>query len=365
MVSNSRPTTASVVNGARKRVVTIRDVALDAGVAVVTVSRVLNNNGYASAEVRQLVEDAAARLNYRPSRRARSLRRAKSMTIATIVPELVNPVYLDFLRGVQRTAEEREYVVLIGETQRSADRESQLIKRLVDEGIDGVVLGGPLALQNIEILRDSGIPTFPGDGPESRAYTAAWEAAEAEATRQMTSRLIELGHRRVALVVANSPAWPGRLGYRRARTDVIRRELRRCNAELLTIPVGITDLLDAPCQKVFKLKKTSRPTAFIAFSHPLAPRLLLALKHAGINVPDDASFVSYGDSEWAAAHQPALTVVRHDTFAEAAWFTERLLDGIDGINREAASPYVEAKFVERESCAPPPTRRRTVQRADR
>lgn len=361
---NGLPT--SQPNG--RPVVTIRDVALDAGVSVATVSRVLNNSGYVSAAIRPVVEEAAARLNYRPSRRAQSLRRAKSMTIAAVVPELVNPVYVDFLRGVQRAAQEREYVVVIGETRLSAGANSQLIKRIIDEGVDGVVLGGPLEPKIAQLLRDSGIPTFPGDDPDSNAYAAAWESAETEATRQMTLRLLELGHRRVALVVPRGPAWPGSLGYRKARTDTIRRELARLNCELVTIGVKAEDQAEACTQRLLELASTPDPaTAFVVFNHSLTPPFLLALKQTGAHIPQEASVVAYGDSAWAAAYQPALSVIRHDTAAEASWYTRRLIDRIEMIPGNAGAPTIEARFVERESCAPPPNGRpgnRTRSRGD-
>lgn len=344
----------SGANG-RKPAATIRDVAEEAGVAIGTVSRVLNNSTHTSPEVRQLVAEAVARLEYHPSRRARSLRRARSMAIAAIVPELVNPVNIHFLRGVERTAQEREYVVLIGETHGSADQESRLVERLVEEGIDGVVLGGTLAQADRQLLRDSAIPVVPGDDPASLAYTVEWETAEARATEQMVTRLVDLGHRRVAMVSVRSPAWTTRWEYRRARGDVMRRVLRRAGGDPVRVPLAAANPAESCCERITELAGENHPpTAYVAMGHRVAPLMLLALKQACIRIPTDASIVSYGDSDWAAAYQPALSVVRHDTFAEAAWFTSQLLDFVEGVKNPIVLPVVAAEFVERESCQPPP-----------
>ncbi len=339
-----------------ERRVTIRQVAAEAGVGLGTVSRVLNGAADVSDCTRQKVEATVQRLGYRPSLRARSLRQSRSMAVAAIVPELVNPVLMEFLRGVERTAEERGYVVLIGETHRSAARESRLVERLVDEGIDGVVLGGPLVARDAELLRDHNVPVVPGaEEAGSTAYSAAMERAQAAATRRMVRRLLELGHRSFVLVIGTLPRWAVIEQYRRARTGAIRTELRRAEAKLEVLSVDMSRVFES-CREQLgaHMAGPDHATAVISYSHVLAPGVLSALQRCGVHIPADASFVTFGDSDWAMAHQPALTVVRHDLFAEATWLTARLLDHVEGREEDLVPPAVEAELVERESCGPAP-----------
>ncbi len=100
--------------------VTILDVAHAAGVKPSTVSKALND-GRGSADVRRRVAEAASRLGYRPNQQARGLRRSESRSIGVLIPDLANPVFLPFLRGVEHAAQERGYVVLITDGQRSHD----------------------------------------------------------------------------------------------------------------------------------------------------------------------------------------------------------------------------------------------------
>jgi len=338
--------------------VTIRDVATEAGVGLGTVSRVLNGTGYTSPEAREAVQRAVARLHYRPSRRARSLRQARSLAIAAMVPNLMNPVYVEFLRGVQRAATEHGYVVLIAETPPSSGpAESPLVRRVIEEGVDGLVLGGPLGQVDLAALREAGVPVVPGSGPEYGSFTASWEAGESDATLSMVKRLIDLGHRRVGYVVRPEPRG-ARLGrYRRARDSLIVREIRAVGGSVTRVPLeagpeGI-GRPDPQGEADPNLSGPDRPTAFIASSHQLTPRLLLALRRAALEIPTDASVVVYGDSEWAAAYRPALTVIRHDTSAEAAWLTERLIEELEGRSSHQP-PVVRAEYIERESCGPAP-----------
>ena len=93
------------------------------------------------------------------------------------------------------------------------------------------------------------------------------------------------------------------------------------------------------------------PTAVVCATHLLAPWLLNALDAEERGVPDDVSVVVYGDSDWARAHQPPLSVVSHDTYAEGFDLAIGLLDAIAGT---ATRPVrtVEARFVERGTCGP-------------
>jgi DNA-binding LacI/PurR family transcriptional regulator len=93
-----------------------------------------------------------------------------------------------------------------------------------------------------------------------------------------------------------------------------------------------------------------RPTAVVCGSHLLAPWLLLALDDAKLTVPARASVVVYGDSDWAQASRPPLSVVRRDTFAEGHDLAAHLLATIEGTDppRQTAT---EATFVDRGSCA--------------
>jgi LacI family transcriptional regulator len=98
---------------------------------------------------------------------------------------------------------------------------------------------------------------------------------------------------------------------------------------------------------------TGRPTAVVCANHLLAPWLLVALDDAGLRLPRDVSLVVHGDSDWARAYLPPLSVIRRDIYAEGFAMADGLLDAIAG---EAVSPRppATAEFVERGSCGPPP-----------
>ncbi len=305
---------------------TILDVARAAGVTPSTVSKALNA-GQGSADVRARVAAAAARLDYRPDQRARGLRRAESRSIGVLVPDLANPVFLPFLRGVESLAQERGYVVLIADGQRSGAVQREAVTRLFDQGVDGLVLGGPFEPDLFDRFLEHGVPVAPLVLDARGRRVRHWEAGEAGATGEMADRLLALGHRRFAFVGVPTPRGSSTRAYRRSRLGVLRAFLAE-----------------------------SEPTAAICGSHVLVPWTLVALRDARLRVPRDVSVVAYGDSDWALAYGTELSVVTRDLAREGRELASNLLDELAG-EAPAAPVGVVSHYIERGSCAAVPTTR--------
>lgn len=345
----------------QSRFVTIRDVATDAGVSVATVSRVINDNGYAGAEVKERVLASSRKLGFRPSARARSMRNARSMTIGAVVSELVNPVHAEFLRGVEETANARGYVVMVATSQGSPKKEHEILQRFVAERTDGVVLGTVVGgKRSFEILADQNIPVVPPPGVISERLNAAWMAEESTATGRMGQHLIELGHRVVGVVVGNFAAgYRAPSFYRRARCDVLRKVLEPAGVRVVLVSVPPDAPREQVAADVLATATGSRaPTAWVATSHLVVPALLIGLADAGLTIPDHVSVVGYGDSLWAAAYRPPLSVISHDIYSEARALTSMLLASFDGDELSADGMDYSARFIVRESTGPAPRRAR-------
>lgn len=410
------PTSTTAPDAGPASRVTIVDVAREAGVRPSTVSKALNE-GRGSAEVRRRIDEAVARLGYRPSLRAQGLRTSRSRSIGVLVPDLVNPGYLSLLRGVESVAQERGYVVLVADGQRSADAQTAALGRFFEHGVDGVVLGGPVPVDALSLHLRHGVPISPAVSDDERALARHWEQGEAAATREMGRRLLDLGHRRVGFVT--TPQLPGSGRFRRGRLGALWRLLAGagaelvvsivdpdrdpdgCRAQLGVLLAGVADGPDsadadhgdagspddadadhagAGGHGVAEADghadsgghgvaggggdagspgdadaDAGPPTALVCANQIVAPWLLMAARDAGRRVPDDVSLVVYGDSDWAQAHSPPLSVIARDTFAEGQSLAAALLDGIVGAGTDAPRrPATEARYIERASCAPAP-----------
>src|ERR687896_1606557 len=129
------------------------DVAARAGVSQAMVSYVLNDNPVFSvpAETRQRILDAVDDLGYIPNGAARSLRTRKTFTIASIIPDITNPFYPAFERGIQDGAEQEGYALVVYNTDGDADKEARSLRSVGEGRADGVV--GVFFHQTAENLR--------------------------------------------------------------------------------------------------------------------------------------------------------------------------------------------------------------------
>jgi LacI family transcriptional regulator len=331
--------------------VTILDVAHAAGVQPSTVSKALND-GRGSPDVRRRVADAAARLGYRPNQRARGLRRSESHSIGVLVPDLANPVYLPFLRGVEQAAQERNYVVLIADGQGTHDPTTAALERFFDQGIDGLVLGGAVEPSALRLYLEHGVPVAPSLADGGRDIRRHWGQGEREATAVMGRRLVELGHRRITFV--GTPLPPGTQGrrYRESRLDALAGTLESTDAELIVAVVDPKEGFEGCRSRLVDAVTDRAPTAIVCGNHLVAPWLLIAIDDADLAIPRDRSVVVYGDSDWARAYRPSLSVVRRDAYAEGYDLTASMLEEIAGSDGPRRGT-IDARFVERESVGHP------------
>ena len=119
---------------------TIVDVANRAGVAAITVSRVVNDSGPVSKQVRARVEQAIAEIGYVPNSVARSLRSKRTDTIALVVTDMTNPFFTTVARGVEDAASDAGLMLIICNTDERDDDEQRYVRMLLQSQMDGILL---------------------------------------------------------------------------------------------------------------------------------------------------------------------------------------------------------------------------------
>lgn len=117
----------------------LQDVAARAGVSVTTVSRVLNNRGYLSDDIRRRVGDAVAELGYRPNEIARSLLGQRSGLVGLIVPTVADPFFGELASGVERALADAGYKMLLCDCQENPQREEEYLELLQGNRVDGII----------------------------------------------------------------------------------------------------------------------------------------------------------------------------------------------------------------------------------
>lgn len=329
----------------------IQRVADEASVSIATVSRVVSGRGPVNEETRLRVQRVADRLRYRPNASAQSLRTSKTMIMGVLIPDLANPVFVPFLRGVQQVAQAEGYSVLVVDAQRNDEVERRALDRLTEQHVDALVLAGSARDPgHIDELRRAGMAVIDGRdrATPSRSLVPALERPGSIA---MCNALADLGHRNIGFVSRSTLADAGR-----RRWDAIRQRCRQLDlvAERISVnPEVGADAVGAGLD-AFVRRGVDPVTALVCSTHGLAPALLGGMGAAGIRIPDGCSFVTYGDSDWALAYRPAISVVTMDLFGVASTMTRRLIAELRGKPPELGSDPDPARFIRRDSVSDAP-----------
>jgi LacI family transcriptional regulator len=332
---------------------TIHDVAKRAGVAPITVSRVINNSGYLSRETRQRVEAAIAELEYVPNRLARSLRSKRTNTLALVLTDITNPFFTTLARGVEDTASDAGYTVIFCNTDESEAEERKYVQVLLQQQVDGILLV-PAANtgESIESIQKQNTPLVVLDRRPPPAAAVDTVHCENEAgAYQLVKLLLDLGHRRIGILsgpIGVSTADDRLAGYRRAMREADLRD-----EEQLVVYGSFSQAsgYDLMCDL---LQAEPRPTAVFAANNLIGIGALKAVQAAGLRVPDDVALVSFDDLPPTLLTFPFFTVAAQPAYDMGRRATELLLSRLRGAAPEHAREIIlPVELIVRQSSGPP------------
>jgi DNA-binding LacI/PurR family transcriptional regulator len=300
------------------------DVARLAGVSQKTVSRVLNDEPYVSADVRRRVLDAAEALGYRRNQAARALAsgRTRSIGVVTLGTALYGPASL--LVGIERAVREVGYTLRVADTiEGDPGGIAGALASLLDQGVDGVVISEPidegvgLISVDVPVLVLGAPPTFAAPQVVTARVGAGLLA------RAATEHLLELGHATV-----HHLAGPQRWYSARDRLAGWREALRAHGAN--EPPVIEGDWSAASGYAAGReLAGDGTVTAVFAANDDMAIGLIRAQLEAGRRVPEDVSVVGFDDIPEAGYLYPPLTTVRQDFAALGELIMQKVLIAVE------------------------------------
>jgi LacI family transcriptional regulator len=330
--------------------VTIKDVAREAGVSVATVSRVHNRSAAVNEATRERVAAVAARLGYSPHGAARSLITSRTNTIGVLLPDLYGEFFSEVIRGIDQTAQRHGYHLLISSSH-DEERDLDAALRSMRGRVDGLIVMAPRlgAREAVAALADD----FPlvllncaADGAPFDAITVG----NFEGARAMVRHLVALGHRRVGFIAGaerNYDAAERRRGWREALREAGMRPPAAWEAQ--------GDFGEASGYRAAQqlLAARPRPTAIFAANDSMAIGALSALREAGVGVPEEMAVAGFDDIPMARYMSPPLSSVHVDISTLGERATARLMEGVHGTGRRQGRGERETlptTLVIRESC---------------
>jgi LacI family transcriptional regulator len=308
-------------------VTTIHDVAKRAGVAPITVSRVINNAGYISVETRQVVTAAIAELGYVPNVLARSLRSKRTHTLALVITDITNPFFTIIARGVEDTAGEAGYNVIFCNTDESAEKEEKYLQLLLQKQVDGILLvPANSASKSVEFILEQGTPVVVLDRRVPINGIDVVRCDSFDGGYQLTRLLIDLGHRHIAVLNGSidvSTSQDRLAGYKKAMEDAGLAANEQFYYGNFNQERGYEMAKQA-------ISQTPCPTALFAANNLIAIGTLWALQEMGIRVPEDIAVVSFDDLPQNLMAYPFLTAATQPAYEMSKKATELLIDRLNG-----------------------------------
>lgn len=319
---------------------TISDVAKAAKTGKTSVSRYLNGEQHLlSDDLKQRIEQAIQRLNYRPSQMARSLKGGQTRLIGMIIADITNPYSVDVLRGVEEACRVQGFTLLVCNTNNEINQEQHYLELLSSYRVEGLVVNAvgmrEEALSKLQqsllpmVLIDRKIPDFSCDMVGLDNHRAATEA---------TRHLIEQGFE--AVMFLSEPL--GLVNTRLERLHAFQStmaecpELIACHAEVVLNKGELLDqVLSQFCHQHRGMRK-----AVMSANGALTLQVARSLRRLGLNWGSDIGLLGFDELEWAELAGAGITTLKQPTYQIGYAALELLVNRIQGDEQ----PTVEQKY---------------------
>jgi LacI family transcriptional regulator len=329
--------------------VTMMDIARDLDVSVVTVSKVLRNQGRISETTRRRVLRRAKQLNYQMNWVARSLVTRRTFTIGLLLPEFTHPFFAEIARAAAQTLRPHGYHVITSYFDEDPELELSEADSLLARQVDGLIIASAQGERHLDMFRRiqaRGVPFILVDRPIPGLDASFVGADNVAIGRVATEHLLGQGCRRIAHL--RGPA----LGIAVERLEGYRQALakRRWRVDPRYVVTGgrSDDTGYAAMKKLLRLRPA--PDGVFCFNDPSAIGAVKAIREAGLNVPDDIAVAGAGNVHYSDQLVVPLTTIDQSTCEMGRRAAELLLERIG--QKRALKPkkiLIPPKLIERKS----------------
>lgn len=335
--------------------ITIKDIAREAGVTHTTVSRALRGSPLISVETSDRIRKIATTMGYEPSAAARSLKTNRSQVLGVILSHIADPFFSEILQGIDEVAQQRGYSLFIAAAQHNLAREESIVKTMREHRVDGVIIcSTPFSPKQSHLFKSTNTPIVVINNQAAEDYRYSIYHDDLYGSQQVVQHLIDLGHKRIAYL---GSARSGRTNLERLAG--FREKMR---AARLSVPTGFihevfgNDPESGLVAANHFLTLSERPTAIFCFNDMLALGLLRGLHEAGVTIPDDCSLAGFDNISFSAYTYPPLTTFdqpKREIGSEAARLLLGLLNSAEPDVKTPKIHTLKGKLLVRDSTAPP------------
>ncbi len=339
------PSALGAGDGGKGKAIRIEDVAREAGVSPITVSRVLRSPDVVSPATRTRVLAVVQRTGYVSNPHASALRSGRSSIVAAFLSNIFSQQYNDAATGCAEVLEEAGYQLMIGQTSYSYSRETAAIQALRALKPAGIFMTGVVELEsNRRAMRELGIPIVESWALPRDPIDMLVGLSNTDAGRMACEHLVSRGRRRLAFV--------GRRGGRgRLRLKGFEEKARELGVEIVFVREveNVQSISDGHAILREVAAEGSKADAVFVANDLLAIGAVLEARRLGLSVPDDLAILGIGDSDFAAQITPSLSVVAFDATAIGRRAGRLIAERLSGTAPIHPIEHVEMRLAQRQS----------------
>jgi len=334
-----------------RNIVSIFDVAEEAGVSTASVSRVLNAPDKTKEKTRNAVQDAVKKLGYIPNGAARALSSRNSRVIGAIIPTIDNSIFAMGIQALQTYLQKRGYHLLLGASNYDPEQEYQLCKNYLVQQVAGIIMMGNTHVPECTTMLDKEHTPFVNTGTYSKDGNYCVGFDNEKAAAKAAKFLLDLGHREFAMIAGITKD-----NDRAAeRVKGVSRELGRHGVVLPKNRILERRYeIEEGAAAFRRLMQTDNPpTAIICGNDVLGFGAILESNKIGVKIPDHVSVMGFDDLVLSKHLSPSLSTIQIPT--EEMWC--RAADTLLALLDDAEAPKaieIDVSLVVRESTGVPP-----------
>jgi LacI family transcriptional regulator len=329
--------------------VRMKDIALDLGVSLMTVSKALRNHSDISLQTRERVLKRMRELNYQPDWIARSMVTRRTYLVGLILPDLMHPFFAEVANGVARKLSPLGYHAVILNTQEDGDTERRHVEIMLTRKVDGLIIASAQPtgkLELFETLRHRKVPYVLIDRLISRVETNFVGTNGEDLGAMATAHLIDQGCRRIAHIRGpqNATGASRLKGYRRA----LAKHGMPVRAEYIASGHYFENTGYEAMRQL--LKTSPRPDGVFCYNDPVAGGAVKAILEAGLRVPEDVAIIGAGNVHYSELLRVPLSTIDQSSSTIGETAAELLCESMAAKEPvEMKRIYIPLRLVVRES----------------
>ncbi len=334
----------------------IKDIAKQSGVAISTVSHVINNTKFVADTTREKVTKAINELHYRPNLIARGLRTKSTRTIGLLLPDISQPFFAQVVKGIEAVARLRNYTLIMGCAFYDIEEEKRQLNSMLDQNTDGIIFFcGYDSYGHIKRVHDSNIPVLVLDREIDNKDIPSVLVDNFAAMESAVQYLYDLGHRKIGFITfpfENQTTIRRRYeGY----CSALKKNGLAYNPDFVIIDeqMRLQELKGTYAVIKQKVEEKKIPTAIITLADFLAIGAMKAVKEVGLSVPNDISIMGFNDEMICAFSDPPLTTVKQPKKLMGETAANLLIDIIEKKKIENKNIILNTEIIIRGTTAPP------------